>query len=771
MAFLDDILKLLAKSWSNTSPYLHKVKADNMFIEVRGNKISIPALLACMELSGYRKEIKELGHLLIKHDNLSNCRSETLAWEASCGITRKPKPCIDATKIEVIPNTRMKQMTDCFDASGLFATEQLFQILIDARYNMLAHGKPKGVVVGNESIVAFSCFALEQGINFPNLWIFISSLIVYWAKRCVPMYILLQSLNKVKYSTKKISLLKEGMSYEDWCYTIFDKDVADLYVGLASIFSPYTLPKDILQISDVFINDTLYKMDSMFYRLTFGEYTKQDETNLALIISDAKNLASLGSSYKEDAVTFIRNRYNNPDALYEDNDYDSSSKSNAEIVGDALRDAIENKLGHKISKETFSQDDLERTIRSMVDVMDTNADWVKSREEKLSNGVEHLFDYDFPSKGYRPDIFKTLNRRKIYLSWSGSFAAEVGFSDEDKVPVYWLLHGYAKDRVLAFSLCFSIPVATQASAMGYNALAYMGILDLNEVGPEEPYTETFNTDSLFYIWQKISIQNKFMSELYCEMLGKQEKREVTLRSRIGTLEGHVDTYKDKLDKARADRKEAHKKAEELKKQLKSIRDTESKLEKVREAKEYEEQIRSLETQVKRLDTELNSAYSSAESHRKVASIVKTELDNKDIEIASLREEVEQLRDEVTTRKGQIIQSEINSYISDLGVQPFINLIKDKKVIVCGGDMVFSRLRSYGLDNIKTYGASKKTYSRQDVIGYDLVVICTSYAAHSGVYGISNICKSNNIPLLFVANKNPDILIYKIFGHFYGSGEK
>lgn len=105
---------------------------------------------------------------------------------------------------------------------------------------------------------------------------------------------------------------------------------------------------------------------------------------------------------------------------------------------------------------------------------------------------------------------------------------------------------------------------------------------------------------------------------------------------------------------------------------------------------------------------------------------------------------------------------LHTRLSNIPIECFVNSIKERNIIIIGGDILFNRLKEYKFENLKTISASVSTVKSEEIKGADLVVIVTSHISHSMYYNVSSITKTNNVPTLQYNGSSADNLIYDMF---------
>lgn len=108
------------------------------------------------------------------------------------------------------------------------------------------------------------------------------------------------------------------------------------------------------------------------------------------------------------------------------------------------------------------------------------------------------------------------------------------------------------------------------------------------------------------------------------------------------------------------------------------------------------------------------------------------------------------------------QMDVAREFNGIPMECFINTIKDTRIALIGGDMMHTRIKEYGLDNIRLYKAGHRGICWEELSDIDLIVIATAYIDHATVGGVVKLARAHSVPMLNFNNKNVDILIYSLF---------
>ena len=128
--------------------------------------------------------------------------------------------------------------------------------------------------------------------------------------------------------------------------------------------------------------------------------------------------------------------------------------------------------------------------------------------------------------------------------------------------------------------------------------------------------------------------------------------------------------------------------------------------------------------------------------------------------------VDELTGQLESSKALASKMAMHRTFSEIPMQCFANAIKDKRVVLIGGDMMHTRIRDYGLDDVRLFKAGCREVRYEDLSDADLLVIITQFVDHSSVEGAIGLARTHNIPILKFGNKNPDMLVYAMFEEFY-----
>lgn len=162
-----------------------------------------------------------------------------------------------------------------------------------------------------------------------------------------------------------------------------------------------------------------------------------------------------------------------------------------------------------------------------------------------------------------------------------------------------------------------------------------------------------------------------------------------------------------------------------------------------------------EEEIKGLREELLSKDRQISRKEKELASVQDKLESAEEDYLELVEKYDRLNEQNSTLA---LHREYNM----IPIECFVNAISNYKIVLIGGDMMFEKIRGYGLTNITLVKAGSKDIKNEDIVNKDLVVLATAFLDHSTMESVPRVAKVNNIELMRFNNKNADMLIYQIF---------
>ena len=425
-----------------------------------------------------------------------------------------------------------------------------------------------------------------------------------------------------------------------------------------------------------------------------------------------------------------------------------------------------------ITKETT----LEEFIHSILTDEDDYSLVIKFIEDSIGDDPLCLFSKRFDD--FLDAIDKTLQSNQINIeSFSlfekiveermKSFPSSLGIVNEDHKHRYLLTY---------LAVTNVSPYGSIAASMGpilaYESLEYLKTHG-SSVG-EEFDLEDEHGDSLdfmlercndCYSWAVLSLLNQIIC-YGSERLNTDLKMTST---KLKNSQNEVNKVNEKLEKLRITHRVASKENGDLKRQLQEEKQKSSKLETELVKAENHAELTFLESEIERLSKLASTLQSSCQEKdrqlnkrvKEIDSLTK-KLDLRESEIASLSalyNKSKDIADKLSTHK----------VYSQIPISTFINAIKDKRVIVVGGDMMHTKLQEYQSKfdwDIKLFKAGCRDINYEAIYSSDLIVVVTSYIDHSSLGYMREAVKTHSIPLLNFDNKNVDMLIYAIFDELY-----
>ena len=230
-----------------------------------------------------------------------------------------------------------------------------------------------------------------------------------------------------------------------------------------------------------------------------------------------------------------------------------------------------------------------------------------------------------------------------------------------------------------------------------------------------------------------------------------------------------------LDKIREQNKmktnKFKKELEQTKEQLAFNKDKTDRL--MKELKKLDKDaVLELETKISELE-ELNAKLKKKEVKHAI------ETDRLNDKIAKLEEELE-----VTTREKEAVERELREVNSqkldnsdddtkfsfqskDIPSNVLYNAIKDKRILLVGGNKIHARIIERGYDNIELLRSDNVNITMHAGQKYDLVVIYTKLVSHSVIERVESELKNSDIPIIRFNQAGINTLLFTIFMYIYG----
>lgn len=146
-----------------------------------------------------------------------------------------------------------------------------------------------------------------------------------------------------------------------------------------------------------------------------------------------------------------------------------------------------------------------------------------------------------------------------------------------------------------------------------------------------------------------------------------------------------------------------------------------------------------------------------------------QLNKKDRKVGELEDRIktlEQKNVELQEKYDKAIEDnkskEILNKYNNIPIECFVNAIRNKNIVIIGGDNVFSKLSEYKFDSLKTITSSVNSIKTEELLGADIIVLMVKFMSNTTYYSALGIAKVNNIKTIQCNNTNTDIIIYSIF---------
>lgn len=240
---------------------------------------------------------------------------------------------------------------------------------------------------------------------------------------------------------------------------------------------------------------------------------------------------------------------------------------------------------------------------------------------------------------------------------------------------------------------------------------------------------------------------------------------------LDTAKAERDFLSDKVESLSSDIKNIKQQLKRLQKDNKVLLTDNSSLKKqiVNVERQYsgnisEDDLKNAQSHITELQSKLDKHVGYIEEFTRDAS-------KKDKEIERLKDELRQAMSDYDDICGQLDRA--NSRIlkmedssgDKIKLESYVNALKGKKIAIIGGDMLSVKASKLGLE-FEHYKEHYNGIKSTDLIGMDLVVICTSYVGHTLKDGAIGICKTNDIKVLYHNKAGAEALIRSAFEAIY-----
>ena len=221
--------------------------------------------------------------------------------------------------------------------------------------------------------------------------------------------------------------------------------------------------------------------------------------------------------------------------------------------------------------------------------------------------------------------------------------------------------------------------------------------------------------------------------------------------------------------------------------------------------DLEKQIESYKNKLERVKKENKDIKSeldyqktkNADFRKKLAKLNHEEVAVKESEMASLKDEIARIRKDDTKHKFEVdrlenkikqLESEnknlnnklskvkapekkesstgdserIQSIKRDIPLDALYNSIKNKRILLVGGDVIHRTLSERGYNSIDVVKADDVNFSVGKNNKYDLIVIFTKLVSHSAIERLNKDCKTSDTKILNYNEQGVNSLIFRIF---------
>lgn len=214
-----------------------------------------------------------------------------------------------------------------------------------------------------------------------------------------------------------------------------------------------------------------------------------------------------------------------------------------------------------------------------------------------------------------------------------------------------------------------------------------------------------------------------------------------------------------------------KEIDQLKEQLNFSKDKTNRL--MKEIKKLDKDaVIDLENKISELEEINESLKKKQDKHERDKERLTEKIDKLEDTISELRKEKDALDRELRELNSQNLDSEedeskFNFQSKEIPSNVLYNAIKDKKILLVGGNKIHARIIERGYDNIELLRSGNVNITMHSAQKYDLVVIYTKLVSHSVVERVESELKNSDIPIIRFNQAGINTLLYTIFMYIYG----
>lgn len=260
-----------------------------------------------------------------------------------------------------------------------------------------------------------------------------------------------------------------------------------------------------------------------------------------------------------------------------------------------------------------------------------------------------------------------------------------------------------------------------------------------------------------YYGMKTEFENA-INKLFCDALAVLCGKEVELQAALSEKDNELSKVKSRLS-------EKEKKVGLLKADIRALELERARLTKelstltnkgVVDVSPYLTQISQLEERVTRQSDSLTT------SNRETVRINKL--------LATYVEENEELRQQLSQRDETIQRlTESAVQIRGVGAESLVTAMKDKKVVMIGGDFLHSKLQQLPFEDLRLYAAGGMAPTKNILESADALVISTVLNSHGSTSIPVSIARDKSIPILFYGGSSVEAFVIELFERLFGQG--
>lgn len=377
------------------------------------------------------------------------------------------------------------------------------------------------------------------------------------------------------------------------------------------------------------------------------------------------------------------------------------------------------------------------------------------------------YDYDVVSESLEDmtDLVIKSSRKNEYVTTKFEEIKAVVFSDKSLFTYFTtMLDRRYMSRYLGALFCTS----TIISGCFKPNIAILGLMVSNGLSLDKP--RKYAACSKEYIGSLLGHMaiaeavgaNEFTGTMCSWVMAASYPKHKFNKERLKDCESREANLEDRNKSMRKELRALKKQTDALIEQERQLRKKQSQLEELAASKIQQKDLDERDAKLNRAKDDADRLADELNEVKRCQTKQTRELEESQQLVASLQDKLKTYENKLKLERAKGEKLAVHRAFKEIPVECFVNAIKDYKIVLIGGDMMFNKLAHYGLDKIRTYKAGYRHITYESISDVDYVVISTAFIDHSTIEGVVNDCKKHNIPIIMFNNKNADMLVYSIF---------